>query len=85
MKSPEECQGLWTVVPDEHWEDFRLTEMATGELFADREHTWPEPYEPRLSKRRYWALRVHMVEVEREWRKPRPATKIPYKPTDWMA
>lgn len=86
--SAEECKEVWSLIPPHYWDDFKLTEMATGPLYEDREHTWPDPYLSKESRNRYWALKVHQRELEAEWpnpRKRREFRRSPSGPHGWMA
>ncbi len=83
---PEEASEIWTPIDAEYWRHFKLTEMATGELFQDREHTSPDPFVAERAKQRYWALRVDQSAIRREWYKRENPRRIKYPrgPQDWM-
>lgn len=83
MSAPEECVEVWSRIKPDYWNDWRLTEMATGPLHDERPHTAAEPHiRTGLMSGRYWALRVDESQVRNEWPQKSPtaarsATQIP--------
>jgi len=80
LSSPRISSEIWSKIPPEYWRDYRLSSLATGEMWDGHDHTWAEPHITRgILAGVYWSLRVHRWEIEREWPRPRAS---PIKPKD---
>lgn len=73
MDAPKSCSEIWTIIDPDHWQDYKLNSMATGEMWDGYDHTNAEPHVSHgIQAGQYWSLRVHEYQIKREWRKPKP-------------
>lgn len=85
MTAEESCREVWTQIPSDYWNDWRITEMAAGPLHDERPHTGAEEHiRTGLMSGRYWALRVDAEDLKREWPEPPPSPPKPDLPLNGL-